>query len=111
MALNSQVLDHSGWLSNPLRFNVIALVSVGVKEGEKRMSRQARSNVLPLPSRLLKRSVFSPARPPSAETRFSPDSVLASFRPRLASLRFRHEPPWIMRARLLALWILWDGGP
>ena len=32
-------------------------------------------------------------------------------RPRLASLQFRHEPPWIMRVRPRALWMSWDEGP
>jgi hypothetical protein len=31
MALSSQVLDHSDWFSNPLRFNVFA----GVNDGKQ----------------------------------------------------------------------------
>ena len=36
MALSAQVLDHSDWFSNPLRFNVFASVSVGVREENSR---------------------------------------------------------------------------
>jgi hypothetical protein len=53
MALGEQILDHSGWYSNPLCFNVFAPVAVGVREGEKRKLRQVRSNLLPRPNRML----------------------------------------------------------
>ena len=46
MALSSQVLDHLDLLSNPLRFNVFASVSVGVREAEQCMHGQVRTNVL-----------------------------------------------------------------
>jgi hypothetical protein len=49
MALRAQVLDHLGWFSNPLRFNVFASVSVGVREGEQRLLEQVRSNLYPMP--------------------------------------------------------------
>ncbi|MBU6434455.1 MAG: hypothetical protein KJS98_14195, partial [Nitrospirae bacterium] len=37
MAVSSQVLDHSRRFSNSLRFNVFALVPVGMREGKPRM--------------------------------------------------------------------------
>lgn len=43
MALRKQVLDHSGQFSNPLRFNVFASVSLGMRQGEQRMLWQVRS--------------------------------------------------------------------
>ena len=49
MPTKSQVLDHSGWFLNPLRFNPFAHFFVGVREGKQRMLRQIRSNLLPLP--------------------------------------------------------------
>jgi len=48
MALSSQVLDHFRWFSNPLRFNVFAPLSMGVREGKQRVLGQVRSNLLPL---------------------------------------------------------------
>ena len=37
--LSSQVLDHSGWFSNPLRFNIFAPVFAGVSEVKQHVVR------------------------------------------------------------------------
>ena len=98
MALCAQVLDHSGWFSNPLRFNVFAPVSVGVREGEQRMRGQVRSNVLTLYSLQVKAEVerrgqgqarpeLEPRPEPSQRLEARRERLLNSDRPQASNLK------------------------